>query len=96
MELPSIEEFKKLKERQDHLLQKALEAKGLVAAKKAELQKILDKHGVKSLEELKKLFAGKEKRAVELLASAEVFIEQTSKKLEELEKKISSTSSEGE
>jgi tetrahydromethanopterin S-methyltransferase subunit G len=92
--LKSIDEFKKLKERQEQLLQKALEAKGLVAAKKTELQKILDKHGVKSLEELKELFTGKEKHAIEILAAAEVFIEQTSKKLEELEKKISSMSAE--
>jgi uncharacterized FlgJ-related protein len=86
----TVERYKKLKEKQDYFLKKAMEANGLVAAKKAELRKILDKYKVASVDELKAQFDIKEQEARKLLTEAEKFIAETSEKLSELDRKLAS------
>lgn len=84
----TVEEFKKLKDEQTDVLNKALQAKGLIEAKKNQLKQILEKYGVDSVEKLEKLLKDKEARAEKLLEDARNFISVTTEKLSDLDKKL--------
>ena len=91
--LPTVEEYQRLKKQYEMLKQKVAETKGVVAAKKAELQKIFDKYGVSSVVELEERYQQDKQNAEKLYQQVIDYVKKTSSVLEDLEKRIAATES---